>query len=272
MGHYAQVLQNLTFIDKIVPYPLPLTMWHDYTQAVCLENAIENNVRAQDLHMTALFAKICGLPPPDNMLPCYEITPSENIWANEMFPRINGTKRACIQVGASGIARVYPRNQMGAVIGSLVRKGWEVFLLGAKGEIQLPNGAPPTLRNLSDLNLTMRQSAAVVNNADVFLGNDSALLHIAGALSVPAVGLYGPFPWKLRTAYCPTTFALQGSGECAPCFHHASATLRNHFPAHCPSRQEGFCQVLATIKPEHIVAKMESMARTIDNHPTAVVP
>lgn len=263
MAHYGQVLQGLPFVDQVVPYPLPLEMAKQYDDMVFLENAIEHNPRAKDTHMTALFAQLIGIDAPADMKPAYHVRPSEAVWANEMFPRVNGTRRACIQVGASAVCRVYPRNHMGAVIGTLCKRGWEVFLLGQKGEIQTPNGAPPNLRNLAEFGLTMRQSAAVLNAADVFIGNDSALLHIAGALGVPAVGLYGPFPWRLRTAHCPTTHALTGNGACSPCFHHANPALRNHFPENCPTKKDGFCGVLAEIKPETVVSKAESMARTL---------
>ena len=261
MGHYGQVLQGLPYVDKVVPYPLPFEMVSGYVATIFLEDAIEKSALARKLHMTELFAKLCGIAAPEDMIPDYRVSENESVWASEMFPRVNGTQRACIQVGASALCRVYPRNLMGDVVGRMLKRGWEVFLMGAKGEVQTPKGAPPKLRNLSELNLTMRQSAAVVNACDVFIGNDSALLHIAGALQVPAVGLYGPFPWRLRTAYCPTTHALTGKGECAPCFHHSNPALRNHFPENCPGAKNSQCAVLAEIKPETVVSKAESMSR-----------
>ena len=271
MAHYGQVLQGLPFVDKVVPYPLAYDSVMEYASVVYYENAIEHNRLAEKVHMTELFASLAGMPVPEVMQPAYAVRASEAVWAAEMFPRVNGTRRVCIQVGASGICRVFPRHALGEVVGMMLRHGWEVFLLGAKGEIKLPDGSPKNLRNLSEMDLTFRQSAAVVNGADVFIGSDSALLHIAGALNVPAVGLYGPFPWKLRTAHCPNTVALQGSGACSPCFHHASASLRNHFPDKCPSKDKGYCEVLASIDPKRIVAKAESIARTLDDRKQAEV-
>ncbi len=185
------------------------------------------------------------------------------MWANEAYPRINGSKRACIQVGASAANRVYPPKLLSEVVDSLLKKGWEVFLLGTRDEVRLPPQRPERLKNLAEHDLTFRKSAAVVNGADVFIGNDSALLHIAGGLSVPAVGLYAPFPSKLRTTYCPTTSAIDGRLPCSPCFHHENKAIRNHFPDHCPSKATKSCGALAEILPATVVQRAVQVARNI---------
>jgi ADP-heptose:LPS heptosyltransferase len=264
LGHYSAAIQNLPYIDEIIQYPVLAETANRYDAWVWFENAIERNPRAEVIHATDLFAEIAGMTWGDeaNKCPDYAVKPSEAIWAQEGYPRKEGVKRVCIQIGTSALCRTYPRNQMGAVGFELLKRGYEVFLLGSKGEIKTPEKNPPGLYNLSDRDLTFRQSCAVLATADCMIGSDSALVHVAGALAVPAVGLYGPFPWKLRTAYAPTTHALNGVGDCAPCFHHHNPAKRNHFPEKCPSKDKGICDVLADIKPERIVAMVEKISRT----------
>jgi ADP-heptose:LPS heptosyltransferase len=268
MRHYGVVLEGLPYVDEIVPYPPSEEKANSYSACVFYENAVERNPAAEQIHITDLFAMLAGIEGMDAAakLPEYRVKASEAIWANEMFPRQPGVRRVCIQVGTSSAARVYHRGQLGEATGKLTKDGWEVFLLGEKGEINLQGRTAPNLRNLADMGLSFRQSCAVLSTADAFLGSDSALLHVAGALAVPAVGLYGPFPWKLRTAYCPTTFAIQGTeirvggAPCSPCFHHVNSARRNHFPDHCPSKKKGFCEVLASITPDRIVGKLNQIA------------
>lgn len=271
LGHYSVAIQNIPYIDEVVQYPIPVAVAAKYDAWVWYENAIERNPEAETVHATDLFAKIAGIEwgVDADKCPDYKIKPSEAIWCAEGYPRVPGLRRACIQIGTSAMCRTYPRNQMGAVAAELVKRNFEVFLMGAKGEIKTPEKMPPTVRNLSDMDLTFRQSCAVLATADVVIGSDSALVHVAGALGVPAVGLYGPFPWKLRTAYAPTTHALSGVGDCAPCFHHASPAKRNHFPDNCPSKAKGICDVLADIKPERIVATAEKIAKALPAGETA---
>lgn len=261
LSHYAQVLRHLPFVDFLLPYPLKKDVALGFAGAVYMDGSVEHEKRATEIHMTEYFAELAGIARPADLLPAYNVTENERIWCKEAYPRTNGTRRVAVQVGTSAVCRVYPRAQISEVIGSLVKEGWEVMLLGVKNEIKTPGNPPKNLRNLSDADLTFRQSCAVVESSDAFLGSDSALLHVAGALSVPAVGLYGPFPWQIRTKHCPTTFALTGRGDCAPCFHHVNAPLKNHFPEKCPSKDKGFCQVLADIKPTTIVAKLEKIAK-----------
>jgi ADP-heptose:LPS heptosyltransferase len=96
-----------------------------------------------------------------------------------------------------------------------------------------------------------------VESSDCVLAPDSSLTHIAGALEVPAVALYGPFPWQIRTAYCETTRALtrQEGFPCAPCHHHA--TIQKQFPDNCPTKAKGFCGVLDAIPPDQIIKAIE---------------
>ncbi len=260
MSRYAPVLHNLPFVDEVITYPTPKAVANTYDAWVFFEGVIENDHRAKKVHMTDLFAELTGISGIKDKKPEYVVSDHEKIWAMEGYPRINGTRRLCVQVGASAACRVYPHDQLSKVCSTLHDKGWEIFLLGEPGEIK--TGDAKGIRNLSAHGLTFRQSCAVILSSDCVVGPDSALIHVAGTLGVPAVGLYGPFPWKLRTAYCPTTFCFQGKGACAPCFHHKH--LNNHWPKDGPCNKSGRCDVLSSIKPESIAAKIEQIAKKFE--------
>ena len=275
MSGYSAVLSGLPYIDATIGYPVPEVQAKTYDCWVFFENAIEHNPLAQKMHMTDLFAEITGLtakdglaaegghPALDDYHADYRVAPEETTWVLIQYPRKPGKKRLCMQVGASARCRQYPSGQFTEIVKEMLKAGWEVFILGAPGEIpKVPN--IPDLYNLTSVNTTFRQSCAVINNSDAFVGNDSALLHVAGALKIPAVGLYGPFPWNLRTKYEETTFSFQGKGDCAPCFHHQNPFLGNAFPEHCPSKDKGYCQVLASIDIKRIISKIESIAKSAE--------
>jgi heptosyltransferase I len=60
--------------------------------------------------------------------------------------------------------------------------------------------------------------AAVIAKSSVFVGNDSGPLHIAAALGVPVVGIYGPTN-EVRTApYGPGHTVLTATVACRPCY------------------------------------------------------
>lgn len=260
MAHYAPVLHGLPYIDEVAPYPVRLDDFYAWDSWVFLENAIENNPLARTTHMTEVFGGIAGVEGILNLLPDYRILPSEAVAANLKHPR-GANKRAGMQVAASGRCRIYPHR--GAVMRELVARGWEVYLFGQEGDLPKTDRVLDGVVDLTRVGYDFRQSVAVMNTCDVLIAPDSALLHVAGALGLPAVGTYGPFPWEVRTKHCPTTVALSGNGDCAPCFHHSRPELGRHFPEHCPSKAKGYCQVLADIDPKRVAAKAEQIARKV---------
>ena len=68
-------------------------------------------------------------------------------------------------------------------------------------------------------NLPLRQLAAVISRCSAFVSNDAGPMHIAAALGVPTIGLFGPgeediwFPYDPRLGHC----ALRKDVPCHPC-------------------------------------------------------
>lgn len=250
----GQSIHNIPFIDEVLQYPVARSVAETYDGWIWLENAIEKNEDAKTLHSVDCVAKFIGLdlPADCDKRQAYVVTEKERAWAQWAYPRINGKRRLCVQVGASARCRTYPQQKLGVVIAEFLKQEWEVFLLGQPGEVKVPEQPRPGLRIVTD-GCTFRQRAALIETADCVLAPDSSLLHIAGALDIPAVGLYGPFPWQVRTAYNPTTVVLsrREGFSCSPCFHHA--TLQKQFPDNCPTRSKGFCGVLDAIPPDQII-------------------
>lgn len=253
-----QSIQNLPFIDELLPYPVPVETANAYDGWVWLENAIENNPDAKELHSVDVVAKFIGLTLPDDCdkKQAYVVTPKERADVHEAYPRLPGVRRLCIQPKASAVCRTYTKT--GQVIAKFLEKGWEVFLLGREGEFKTE--PKPGLRCVTD-DWTFRHRAALVETCDCLLAPDSSLTHVAGALGVPCVALYGPFPWQVRTKYTPTTVTLtrKEGFSCSPCFHHEKPGRK--FPANCPTKEKGFCGVLDAITPDSIVKAIEEIAR-----------
>lgn len=253
---YRDALFNLPYIDGFMPWPLPNEEADQYDGIVFLEGFGQHPM-ARTHHQSEVFAEICGVKLTDKRCD-YLPTPAERDAAIETFPRIAGRKRMGLQVQASHRCRTYPADQMRDLMQISIKDGWEVYLMGAPNEFACkPMGHMHDLREKAP---AFRDSAAFLLTCDIFVGPDSGFLHVAGAMDVPAIGLFGAFPWKLRTANYKSVFAIQGNGPCSPCFH-SPTRLQSPFPMGQKCSETGKCEVLAEITAARIKAKVDQVAR-----------
>lgn len=251
--HHFPLFEGTGLIDELVSYPMKFSESEKYAFPVTLENTMESD---HSQHATDVFAKALGLQTPlADYRPVYCVTDEEKAATEKHLFR--NRPNIVIQPKASVANRDYPFTLWGEVIRRLEARGWGVLIVGRKGQIppMPPQLATPFVRDLSQLDLTFRESAAVLSQTQAFCGVDSAFLHLCHALDIPAVGLFAAFDWKTRTSKAPKTIALSGVGECAPCNWHMHAGRQ--FPPNKPCTKPKFCTVLASISPERIVSKID---------------
>lgn len=244
---YDDVFDGLGVIVEKMPIPYDKQTRID--SLIAFEDTVEGDPRARELSMPQLFAHRAGITLTD-LKPDYRVTPEEKEWAWDTYP-LTDLPRVGIQFLASGLYRSYPKTD--AVMLALAKKA-QVFLIGQPGQIELTQEVP-NLINLMGHKLSFRQSAALVSTCDVCVSPDSALVHLCSALNVPCIGLYGPFPSRLRLT-TSLAYAFDGVAACAPCFFHADHP--NHFPAGMPCAKALKCVALDSIPVDDIVNRVMS--------------
>lgn len=145
--------------------------------------------------------------------------------------------------GSYSVARRWPVERF-AELAELLhqRLGAEVVVIGGPGEqniaARLLNALerPPWARAQSDA-ATPRELAQLLAPCDLFVGNDSFPMHLAVALNVPAVGVFGPTNARAWGPYATqpgrAASIRRTDLACSPCVYrgHALGT-----PAGCPER------------------------------------
>lgn len=108
-------------------------------------------------------------------------------------------------------------------------KNARVLLFGGPDEydlVQQIHGEVTSEKCFFVRSVNLAQTAAIMVRCNVFVSNDSSLMHIASALRLNVVGIIGPtntnyiHPWK--TNYKIATLNL----ECAPCFFYSPTPLQ----------------------------------------------
>lgn len=99
--------------------------------------------------------------------------------------------------------------------------GHHVVLLGdrddAPAAIPIAREAPGRVVNLIGRTDVM-EAAAVISRALVFIGNDSGLMHLAEAVGVPVIALFGPTVEEFGYyPSLPQSKVLERSLPCRPC-------------------------------------------------------
>ncbi|MFA5794513.1 MAG: glycosyltransferase family 9 protein [Candidatus Brocadiia bacterium] len=98
----------------------------------------------------------------------------------------------------------------------------QVLLSWGPGEKELVDGIAAMAKNkpiILDYSLTLKQLAMLLSKATLFIGSDSAPLHLANILRRPLIGLYGPKdpvvygPWPARA----DAIIVRKELDCSPC-------------------------------------------------------
>ena len=158
--------------------------------------------------------------------------------------KVKDFKRPLIVVNAGGVfskrqGRTYPVEKWIEVANKLQEKYDGTVIL---------NGASEDREFLSPLNniknsvnfigeLSLVNSCAVIGQADLMLSGDSGPLHIATALGVKSVGLYGSMPAN-RTGCYSSGINIVSKKSCVPCNRRKCKFLKKSKKLYAPCMEE----------------------------------
>jgi heptosyltransferase-2 len=136
-----------------------------------------------------------------------------------------GAPRVGLQLGAAlGPAKLWPSRRIAELATRLQRRGIQAVLLGSPDARDLAAAAQaataspiPSLVGRDHPGLL----PALIGELDALVGADSGPAHVAAAVGVPAITLFGPTDPRLTTPLGPDQRALWRQPACAPCFLRA---------------------------------------------------
>jgi heptosyltransferase II len=131
--------------------------------------------------------------------------------------------RCAIAPGASyGAAKCWPPERFAHVADRLISEcGADVIFFGTSGEKEIAahirsNMKSPAISLVGET--SMHDLAALFASCSVFIGNDSGAMHVAAAVGLPVVGIFGSTDPE-GTAPVTEQFALlREAVSCSPCF------------------------------------------------------
>ena len=171
----------------------------------------------------------------------------------ELFKPEGPSRALIIHPGSGGRIKCWPLSRYLELANRVSRSGWSpAFLLGPV-EKEMPEVAG-TINStrfpvLSDLSLT--DTASVLAGAELYVGNDSGITHLAAVLGTPVIAIFGPSdPGRYGPRGKSVRIMYQGY-ECSPCHPRD----REESLSECEKSQA----CLGEIKPEMVAKEIKEM-------------
>lgn len=122
--------------------------------------------------------------------------------------------------GARLAGKRWPLERFAAVVRELAAAGRPVAALGGPDETAL--GRELAAAGALDLTgkLSLSQTAGVLRQASLYLGNDSGLMHLAAAAGTRCLALFGPTRERKNAPWGPGHRVLTAALDCRPCYHN----------------------------------------------------
>ncbi len=154
-----------------------------------------------------------------------------------------------LHLGAAfGPSKLWPPRSFGRLAAMLSRGGYRPLLLGTAADAEVARAvseeagcAPPSLVGRDRPELL----PALLTRLACLVSGDTGIAHLAAALGVPTVTLFGPTDPELTAPRTRRGRAVAGAAPCAPCFL-----------ARCPI--DHVC--LRSIAPEDVEARIREVA------------
>jgi len=162
--------------------------------------------------------------------------------------------RISISPGASHFTKQYPADYYSYLINMITDKlNAQIILLGSKNEkkltAQIANGCKKKILDLAG-ETDIMDMAVIIKNSELFISGDCGPMHIAAALNIPQIAIFGPTHPKLGFAPINTNAVIiQKDLSCRPCsLHGREKCPKTHF------------KCMKDIKPEEILTKIEMLS------------
>jgi len=142
-----------------------------------------------------------------------------------------------LHAGAGPIqGKKWPLERFALVVQELLRRfgpGHVLILGGPEEESQKRRLAAKIRGNCAIVvNQGLGITAALMRHCHLLLSNDSGLMHIAAALGVRTLGIFGPTDWYRTAPYGPTAHFINSSLPCAPCLRYPFYDTRPRLGCH----------------------------------------
>ncbi len=145
---------------------------------------------------------------------------------------------------AYGPAKMWPKEYYRELAKNLVRQGYRIIICGSEKEKEVGDYIKEGVSGVYNFcgKTDLLQVAGIFSLAKAVVSNDSGLMHLAAALKVPQVAIFGSTDPELTGPLNPKAVVLKKELPCSPCFKRTC--------------KYGHYNCLKTIYPEEVLENL----------------
>jgi heptosyltransferase-2 len=225
--------------------------WHKRTPAQALLSLVGpekplTRAHAVDLYFEAL--RPLGLKPDGDRRLDLRVAAEHQEAAAKVVPP---GRVAAIAPGARWASKRWPPGRFAEVVRALAARGFTPLLLGGPADAEVLAAVRAALPDpLADtVSLGVGGLAAAIERCALVVSNDSGPVHLASALGVPVVAIFGPTSPERWRPLCARSAVVRLPLACSPCSNHGSAA--------CPL---GHHECLKSLSADAVLAAVERVS------------
>jgi ADP-heptose:LPS heptosyltransferase len=181
------------------------------------KRAVHRKSQGEPVHKVVEAARMLNIED-DPPAPYLFVSDERQAWADAM---LEGGKGPILAMGpaANWFGKTWPIDRFASVAKRLIAPdgplaGGRLVILGGPEDVRYVDELRRSLPRDQCLDLTGQLELltvhALLRRADLFIGNDSGLMHLAAAAGCPTIGLFGPSDDRLYAPWGPRTRVVRG--------------------------------------------------------------
>lgn len=228
-GALADIILHNSYVDELVPFSEAAIHEYDYSVDITTTGLDREKSGSIPPNRIDMFADAVGVSVDADPVPIYEVKEDEREEATKEIEEkyLNGRDRnsikiIAVQARSNDARRTWPLKHVEELNDLLAEDENNIILVFDWGKTA--DKWKQKDRIFPIKNLELPKVAALVEQSDLVVCPDSAMLHLAGALNKKIVSIFGPIPPESRINHYNNASAVKLNLACSGCWYSPKCT------------------------------------------------